>query len=232
MKNSTQTIWVGLSFLTVGFILALIVLPNGPFGQAKQDSGGVVLTDEPTMPTIEIVPSVSADDDAMIGDPNAPVTIVEFSDFQCPYCSKFVTDSMGLIQSEYIDQGLVKLVFRDFPLGGHPNAHVASETAECVRAQSDDLTYFVMHDAIFANQAAWSALEDPIEYFVGLASETAGVDVSSCLENGEMAEEVDADFAAGRSYGVTGTPTFFVNGKKLVGAYPFDVIKELIDSEL
>jgi protein-disulfide isomerase len=225
MKNM-QMIFVGLSFLAIGLVAGLLVT-GGSFGTANVlDAGGQDEAPAFDPEALEFV-SVSADDDTVLGDPNAPVTIIEFSDFQCPYCAKFVLETMPLLQENYIDTGLVKLIFRDYPLPSHADAAIASEAAECV---GDEL-YYEMHDAIFGNISAWSGTDDVEGALVGMASEL-GVDIAACMANGEMTEEVAADYAAGRSYGVSGTPTFFINGKKLVGAWPYETFVQVIESEL
>ena len=109
------------------------------------------------------------------------------------------------------------------PLPSHPLADEAAEAAECVRAQSDDAAYFAYHDQVFAQQP--HITEDNL---IAWAQEQ-GYDIASCLESGEFAAEVAADFADG---GSLGTPTFFVNGKKLEGAQPFSVFEQVIEAEL
>ncbi len=231
MKDNQQTIWVGLSFLAVGLTIGLMltsVSGNGAVnipGLGSDDAVGA-------LPNIEFVSSVSADDDAFLGAADAPVTIVEFSDYQCPYCARFVTETLNGLKEKYIETGKVKFVYRDFPLSSHNNAHITAEAAECVHGDAGNEAYFAMHDAIFAGQSAWTNLDDATDYLVEMADSVVGVDIRTCLENGDMAAEVDADFEAARGYGVSGTPTFFVNGKKMVGAYPIEVISQLIDEEL
>ena len=230
MKESQQTIWVGLSFLAVGLTIGLLLTGGGTQKNNLQVGNQPENPGSPDLPQIEIVPSVSADDDPFLGDSEAPVTIVEFSDFQCPFCLRFVSDSFDLIKENYIDTGIVKFVYRDFPLSSHPQAHVMAEAAECVSEQAGNEAYFEMHDALFASQTIINDQEDPLAFLKQLALDTTGVDITTCIDNGEMVEEVDADFAAARGYGVSGTPTFFINGQKLVGAYPYEVISELIEN--
>lgn len=227
--NNAHLAIVGLSFLAIGATLGLFFSGNLNLG----DAGGanIIEADQQQEETqaYEFV-AVSADDDAYLGDEDAPITIVEFSDFQCPYCAKFVTETLPQIKEAYIDTGMVKFVYRDFPLGSHPNAQVAAEAAECV-GETGNEEYFAMHDLIFEKMNEWSYTEDPSAYFISLAS-SQGHDIQTCMEEGEMTAEVTADFTAARGYGVTGTPTLFVNGKKIVGAYPFEVFQSLIEAEL
>jgi len=93
--------------------------------------------------------AISIDDDAILGDPNAPVTIIEFSDFECPFCQRFFSETLSQIQKEYIDTGKARLVYRDFPLSFHPGAQPAAEAAECAKAQGK---FWEMHDLIFSKQ--------------------------------------------------------------------------------
>ena len=114
MKNNLQNLWVGLSFLAVGLIVGL-TFNNGSVGKA--DLRNTVKDDSQAAEQQELeFVSVSVDDDAVLGDANAPVTIIEFSDFQCPYCARFFTDTMGSLKAEYIDKGLVKFEHHAFPL--------------------------------------------------------------------------------------------------------------------
>ncbi len=170
--------------------------------------------------------SVSADDDPSKGSKNAPVTIVEFSDFQCPYCGKFYSQTLPSIEEQYIKTGKVKLVFRDFPLGFHQYAQKASEASECADEQGKFWEY---HNKLFDNQGAL-ALENLKQYAKDLGLNEAKF--NDCLGTSKMATEVKKDASDGSSYGVSGTPAFFINGILIEGAYPFESFKQVIDSEL
>ncbi|QQR92781.1 MAG: DsbA family protein [Candidatus Iainarchaeum archaeon] len=170
---------------------------------------------------------------AMLGDPNAPVTIVEFSDFQCPFCQRFVSDAYPQIKTNYVDTGKVKIVFKHFPLSFHPFAQKASEAAECARTLSGDEKFWMMHDKMFANQSAID-VPDLKRYAkeIGL-NETQ---FNACLDNGDTAAKVQADYTTGTSLGVSGTPSFVIgsgdNGTPLVGALPYASFKSAIDAAL
>lgn len=241
MKNSSHSIWIGLSFLVVGLVIGLVVSGQGGLLQANiaEESVAIVQNEleaeagSETNPSDELnleFVSVSEDDDAIKGDPDAPVTIIEFSDFQCPYCARFAVQTLPLLTQNYIDTGKVKLVYRDFPIPSHAQAALAAEANECVGQESDDL-YFQMHDRIFAGVQEWSYNGDAEEILIGYANDL-GVDISSCLANGDETEEVANDYTAAQSYGVGGTPTFFINGWKVVGAQPYEVFEALIEREL
>lgn len=138
----------------------------GPGGKAKLVSGAypfetfketvdAMLNNDPNFVSDAGTPP-TVDDDAVKGDANAPVTIIEFTDYQCPFCSRHFEQTFGQIESEYIDTGKVKYVVRDFPLGFHPNAQKAAEAAECA---GDQGRYWEMHDQLFSNQGEWSGLQ-------------------------------------------------------------------------
>ncbi len=179
---------------------------------------------QPAAPTGPV--DVSAENDAVRGDANAPVTIVEFSDFQCPFCGKYFSETFGQIKSQYIDTGKVKYIFRDFPLSFHQNAKNAAMAAECVKAEGGDKVYFEYHDTLYKNQNSLDA--DNLKKF----AKDLGVDISKCLDDQKYASEVDADMADGQKYGVKGTPAFFIDGNLLSGAQPFSAFQTAIDAEL
>jgi protein-disulfide isomerase len=157
------------------------------------------------------------------GPTTAPVTIVEFSDFECPYCSK-AEETVQKVMKAY--DGKVRLVYRDFPLPFHPQAQKAAEAAQCA---GDQGKYWEMHEKLFANQQALQpvALKG---YAKDLKLDQSKFD--QCLDSGDKAKVVDANRKAGEKVGVTGTPAFFVNGYLLTGAQPFEEFKTLIDAEL
>jgi|TARA_Y100000310_G_scaffold70252_1_gene65841 protein-disulfide isomerase len=178
--------------------------------------------------------SASVDDDAVLGDPDAPVTIIEFSDYQCAYCGRHYTQTLPLIKSEYIDTGKVKLVFRDFPLASlHPMAIPSAEAAECVRdIAGNDEAYFEYHDIIFENQNLLST--DNLKSW----AKDLGYNIDSCLDSGKFRNEVQKDSVDAQSAGFGGTPGFLImksgakEGTPLKGAYPFSAFQQIIEAEL
>ncbi len=175
-------------------------------------------------PKPEIV-NVSADDDPYFGPDNAKVVIVEFSDYTCPYCAKFANEVEPKIEQNYGDK--VKFVFRDFPVHGEV-AYKAAEAAECAGEQGK---YWEYHRMLYKNQREWISNTSLLYSY----AEQLGLDVSafkSCLDSGKYKEEVKKDLQDGIKYGVTGTPTFFINGKKYVGYMPYEQFAKLIDEEL
>lgn len=180
----------------------------------------------PTAPQNTEVVEVSIDDDAVKGEASAPVTIIEFSDYECPFCGRYYEQTLPQIISEYVNNGKVKIVFRDFPLGFHSKAQKAGEAAECAGEQGK---YWAMHDKLFDNQGSLDV--DDLKTYAGeIGLNTAQFD--TCLDSGKMADEIAKDMSDGQSYGVKGTPAFFINGRFLSGAQPFSAFKQIIDEEL
>ncbi len=157
------------------------------------------------------------------GPTDAKVTIVEFSDFQCPYCGAAYTTVEQLMQ-QYA--GKVKLVFRQFPLPIHPQAEKAAEASLCAQDQGK---FWEFHDLLFKNQKKLDVSD--LKTYAG----SAGLDAAkfaTCLDSGEKKKQVDQDLEAGQAAGVNGTPAFFINGVFLNGAMPIEEFKKVIDPEL
>jgi protein-disulfide isomerase len=172
--------------------------------------------EEPTVAVEAVGPSIGPED--------APVTIVEFSDFQCPFCSR-VEPTLKRVMKDFA--GKVRFVFRDYPLPFHDHAEKASEASHCADAQGK---YWPVHDAMFLHQDELS-----VEGLKKLAASVDGMNVAKfdkCLDSGEMADQVAKNQAAGDAAGVEGTPHFFVNGHPLSGALPYEEFKRVIDGEL
>jgi len=170
-------------------------------------------------------PAARADDDPSRGPADALVTVVEFSDFQCPFCRTFSEGTLPALVAAYGDR--VRFVYRDFPLAAlHPDAQKAAEAAQCAFAQG---MFWPYHDRLFRFQRALdvAALKEHARA-VGLN----GAVFDACLDSGRYAREVLDDVADGRAYGVTGTPTFFINDRMVVGAQPFAVFQQVIEEEL
>lgn len=194
----------------------------GTQGQAPQGQE-VVLNEEQWN---SVISKVAAEK----GSKDAPVTVVEFTDYQCPFCARYFADTMPQVEENYVDTGKVRYLTRDFPLPFHGNAQAAAQAARCA---GDQGKYWEMHDALFDNQGEWSDV-DPRESFVSYAS-TLGLDSNSftdCLDSEKYKEAVEEDLALAQQLGVGGTPGFFINGKLLVGAQPFSAFQQTIDAEL
>lgn len=202
--------------------------------EAKLENTQVQPPSPPTQPV-----RISADDDPVRGDPNAPISIIEFSDFQCPFCARFHVQTLPSLLEEYIDTGKVKLVYRDFPIQSiHPNALPAAVAAECANEQGK---YWEYHDALFEKQSSW-ARQDSNSAILTFTQYAQDIDLemeqfNSCLSTGKYLQEVQKDLNDGRDYDITGTPGFFIGNDeigfvKLNGAQPFDSFKRIIDAQL
>jgi protein-disulfide isomerase len=156
------------------------------------------------------------------GPAGAPITIVEFSDFQCPFCAK-AQPVLERVMKAYPDK--VRLVFRDFPLSFHSNAARAAEAGHCAHEQDK---FWLLHDWIFQHQG------DLDEQQILSAASKLGLDqrFSVCMASHKYRQAVADNQAAGEKAGVSGTPAFFVNGEMLSGAQPFEKFQEVIDRQL
>lgn len=205
--------------------------------EAVQNSQAKQTTQEQFGP--QIIRNISLDDDPMKGNPDAKITIVEFSDFQCPFCGRFYTQTLPLIEQNYISTGKINFVYRDFPIQSiHPNAVLAALTSECA---DDQGKFWEMHDMIFENQKSWQDLQTSQsasifkEYAIKIALNADEFD--SCMTSGKHLEEIQNDLNDGRAYDVTGTPGFFVGNEKIGftkidGAQPFSSFQKVIDNKL
>jgi protein-disulfide isomerase len=166
---------------------------------------------------------VDADGFPAKGPADAPVTIVEFSDFQCPFCAR-VVPTLEQVKEKYGDK--VRLVYRHFPLGMHPNAPKAAEAAMCAEEQGK---FWEMHDLMFEEQQQLAVAD------LKAKAERLELDTdqfNQCLDSGKYKAEVQADMQAGQRAGVTGTPAMFINGRLVSGAVPVEQVEEVIDNEL
>jgi protein-disulfide isomerase len=164
------------------------------------------------------------------GRPDAPVTIYEMSDFQCPYCRHFALETLPELERQYLTGGAVRLVYINFPLPAlHPNATAAAELAICAARLGK---FWPVHDRLFARQSVWAALHSPTAYFLALG-DSLGVNrtaLTRCLESPATRAAVDADVAAATKAGARSTPTFYVEGVLIEGDAPAGVFRTLLDS--
>lgn len=186
-------------------------------------------------PTITASREELIDDDAVLGEKDAPVTLVEFSDYQCPYCRRNFTQTLPDLKKNFIDTGKANLVFRDFPLSFHADAIPAAMAAECAREQGGDDTYFQMHEKIFSGITDGSIPEANLKkYAAELSLNTSKFD--TCFSSQKYKDEIQKDMTDGSRLGINGTPGFILtNGKtsKLIsGAQPFSAFKAEIEAML
>lgn len=177
-----------------------------------------------------------SDDDAFMGDKDAQLTLVEFSDFQCPYCRKFYNETLPTLKEKYINTGRLKFVYRDFPLSFHDGAFPAALASECARDQGGDKMFFAMHDKIFDGQNLLGSgtVKIPNESLITYAGELE-LDMkkfNECFDQEKFKDEIYDDLQVGQSIGISGTPGFVFEGQIISGAQPFGVFEEAIESAL
>lgn len=229
--NANTSFWLPFAIVLAGVLIAGAVLfkdqlTGRPSAGVKED---VNVLGEAATPTPASDLKVNLENVPMLGEATASVTVVEFSDFQCPYCEQFFTLTLPQIKQAYMDTGQVKYYFKNFPLTGlHKNAALAAAAALCAQDQE---AFWAYHDQLFAKQSEWAEQASPAASFrkyagsVGLKAK----DFADCLDSGKYAGRVSAEVSEGQTLGVTGTPSFVINGRLLVGAYPFAEFKKIIE---
>lgn len=164
------------------------------------------------------------------GAANAPVTVYEMSDFQCPFCRRFAVETFPLIEREYIETNKVRWVFINFPLTRlHPNAVPAAQVALCAAGQD---AFWPMHDLLYLHQETWAPLEAPGEFLLSFA-DSIEIDrgaLTECLEATGTVGQIEMDAQGAVKAGATSTPTFYIEGGLLVGAHPIEVFRAVLDS--
>jgi protein-disulfide isomerase len=181
-------------------------------------------------PFAEIVKKIDLTAQPVRGGKNAPVTIVEYSDFQCPYCARAHSTVARQVMREYGEK--VRLVHKNYPLGFHKWAEPAAIAVECALEQSDE-AFWQLYDFYFTHQREITPDNVKDKMLEGLKG--AKIDegkLVECYDGKRTLGRVQADLAEGQSIGVSGTPAFFINGRKLSGAQPFENFKAVIDDEL
>lgn len=242
------------AILIGSFIIAIAILINGGIIKFKGSTAKGISTTQaaqaptqqapqaaaPTQPTGPV--KVSVADEPVLGNKNAPITLVEFVDYECPFCKRFFDQTLTDIKKSYIDTGKVKLVMRDFPLSFHQNAHKESQAALCARDQRGDSIYFKYHDEIFKRTTS-NGTGLALDQLPKVASDIGidGTKLQGCLDSEKYKAQVDQDIAEGTKAGVNGTPSFFVgkstsgneiDGQIIVGAQPFTAFQPTIDNLL
>ncbi len=189
---------------------------NAQAGTQNPAGGKVVLNLNPNTP--------------YLGNSKAKVTVVEYADYRCPFCEKFYTDVYSKLKSEYIDTDKIKFMYQDFAFLG-PDSNTAAEATHCA---ADQNMFWQYHDYLFTHQGSessdWasSANQKKIAQTLGLSTSQ----FNQCLDSGKYKQEVLNETDAGKKYGVTGTPSVFVNGQILVGAQPLTNFEQAINAAL
>jgi len=216
---------LGLGFLVRGWV----PLPGtSTVTAASSDPNSVVSQANPQAPveTQQVVRyDIPVDDDPVLGSEGAPITIVEFSDYECPYCRQWHSEVYTQLMDTYGDQ--IRFVYRDFPLESiHANARPATEAANCALEQGE---FWDFHDKLFSMELGLS----PSAYQEYASQLDLDLDeFQECIDSGRYQQEVQSDFEFAANLGVRSTPTFFINGIAVVGAQPFEIFQQVIEREL
>ncbi len=167
---------------------------------------------------------IPVDDDAILGPADAPITLIEFSDYQCPYCRKWQIEVFPRLQQQYGDK--IRFVYRDFPLyESHPDAEPAALAADCAGEQNK---YWDFHNLLFNGESLGQPIYEAYAEKLNLNTDQ----FKACVSEQRYKSEVKADFDFASNLGVSSTPTFFINGLAVVGAQPYEVFSQVIDLEL
>jgi protein-disulfide isomerase len=164
------------------------------------------------------------------GDENAAITVLEISDFQCPYCRVFWEETLPILMRDYVETGKIRFVFLNMPLANlHPNAPAAHEFAMCAAAQD---RFWPVHDLLFQHQATWATLDDPSEYFLVLADSAnlAMLELAACFQNGTVRQLIEEEVALNARSGITSTPSFVIERGLLKGVHPIETWRSILDS--
>lgn len=246
LNRNAALLFMGVGILVLGFVMGSLWQENKMLKDGFAKGGAVAqVPGAPAAPGAPEAPAgplsddnwkkVQADPAGIIGNKNAKVTIVEFTDYQCPFCSRHYTQTYGKLKEKYVDTGKVKIIFKDQPLPFHPNAKISANAARC---GGDQGGFEKMHDALFANQEAWAnlATDGAIAKFGELAT-AAGLNGSTlmdCVKAGKYNKQVEADGALGlqAEIGASGTPTFFIEKQPVVGAQDISTFEAEIEKAL
>ncbi len=219
--------------LPISIIIAALLISGSLFyaktsPQNAGQSGQAVIGDQ--LAKVEM--KINADDH-ILGSKNAKVTIIEYSDFQCPFCRRFWKESLPQLKKEYIDTGKAVFVYRHYPLDFHPGAFPAAKASECAAELGK---FWELHDKIFQEQdklgqgtVQFTAAD--IKNWAGQIGLEAG-NFNRCLDSAKYDKRVSGDLESGAAAGVSGTPTVFISGQRIVGAQPYANFKAVIDSLL
>lgn len=238
MNDKSSFLTTPMAILLGSILISIAILLHGGViklgGIVQPSPAPVAQPNQPVQPTPQGKVNVSAGHLPVKGNDKAKITIVEFSDFQCPFCEKFFTDAEANIIKDYVNTGKVKFYYRQLPLTSiHPNAYKAASAAECANEQGKFWEY---HDILFQKQSSWASLDNTnaVNQFKTF-SQNLGLDTTSfnsCLDSDKYKDKIDADMNDGQKAGINGTPATFVNGTLVSGAQPYANFKSLIDAEL
>ena len=228
MDNNQLKNYVIVALVTALIVLSVVWVRDSFSGGAENvNAAGINAAGSAVGGNAAVATGVSTEGSYFKGEEDAQVTIIEFSDFQCPFCGRFFSDALPQIERNYVATGKVKFVYKDFPLDSiHPQATPAALAARCA---GDQEKFWEFHDKIFANQQSLGSAA------YGLWAGQLGLDAEEfdgCMASQKHLSAVRADFAEGQRVGVSGTPAFLINGQLISGAQPYAVFQQAIEAAL
>lgn len=218
---------VGFLFWGQGCTLSVVNVEDPPANAASLNQGRPWQQPQQVQIPQDVTRyDVPIDDDPTLGPEDAPITMIEFSDYECPYCTKFHNEVFGRLMEAYGSQ--IRFVYRDFPITSiHSEAFPAAEAANCAGEQGN---YWGYHDKLFKGGPEALSAEAYLQYAEELSLDMTAF--QECLDSRRFQQEVQADLDYAAQLGVRSTPTFFINGIGVVGAQPYEVFQQVIESEL
>ncbi|MBN1494507.1 DsbA family protein [Candidatus Peregrinibacteria bacterium] len=240
-KNRTDHLWkystILLAGLLIGYIIGRFELTTvnfvlNPQGSEAKNTNTTAEDKKEDTASAQNPVDVNIEGDLILGKDDATITLIDFSDFECPFSKKFYTEIFADLKRDFIDTGKVKYIFKDYPLNLHPNALPAAIAAECAGQQNK---YWEMHNKIFDTQTVWSGLENADETFKTYAGEI-GLNLTKytdCTGLQSIKDEIYSDREDGINAGARSTPTLFINGMILRGVpQSYDQLKQYLESQL
>lgn len=210
---------------------ALLFIACSPANSNPRSASGATATARQTAPPPPDPLITAADHGRIAGDSNAKTWVIIASDFQCPFCKQWHTESYKMLLDEYVRTGKVKVAYLNYPLAQHRNAVPTAQAAMCASAQNKFWQY---HDALFDSQAQWEAMGEPRPVLDSIAR-AVGVSMpewTSCVDSGKMLPLILADRDRAAAAGVQSTPTFLIGDQVIAGAEPFSSMRPAIDSAI
>jgi protein-disulfide isomerase len=233
METEYKNVWRTIGLVLIGIIIGYIIgrfsyieyLPKSPYIQKNTQINKQEKKQKP-------IQQINLDDDPFIGSDSAALTIVTFSDYQCPFCRNFYINILPELKKNYINTGKIKYVYRDYPLKIHKFAINAAMAANCSGEQGK---YWEMHDKLYENQEKWNKVKNANDIFKQYSVEL-GLNTymfNECLDSEKYRDEVINDKNEAKEYGVLSTPTLFLNGQMLRGGYfqSYELFEKYIERE-
>ena len=236
MDSRTRNVFlIALTLIAVAGVGIIIWSQRGASPAASSSSAAVKTVSytaqgqTQTVTLTKIATDAFAGSRFVMGAADAPVTVVEFADYECPACGVFATTTAAQLKAEFVDTGKVRLAFRDFPLSQHKNAPLAAVAASCANVEK---RWDAMHAILFRSQSQWSE-SSPEAFKTQLIDYAGQIGLDSnafqtCLSSNQFVAAIQADMDAGASVGLEATPTFVINGYRLSGALPIEGLRAVL----